>query len=359
MRTILTLLCAGLLCAGAAQSVSAQSQSRQTTADAKADGKAFGNAVIDQVKSAATTAPDASRVPGFNPAGTQSLEDLAAHPDRIEGAARSAAASNTAIRAIEDSMNNRARFSPQEIKSILARSGEISKTPLDYTSGMSVSGSKGNCVPLPPGTGSVGTYMATCNTGYTAEQKSASCPITLEASATPRDIYGYYCVGGSGVDPASIYACNHYPAPQCTVTQSWPINLCDPYFGIYWGCSYGDLHVDLVSCTAPVDGATPYTTTTETVVTTQRNESQCSGLAGDSNCSLDSEVCTDSDPVTRIVDGVSVTQPCWAWQRNYTCSARIAGNDCSELEANGSCRFVREDCLTGDSPCLTAERVYE
>ncbi|MEL0253003.1 MAG: conjugal transfer protein TraN, partial [Novosphingobium sp.] len=93
MRAILTLLCAGLLCAGAAQSVSAQSQSRQTTADAKADGKAFGNAVIDQVKSAATTAPDASRVPGFNPAGTQSLEDLAAHPDRIEGAARSAAAS--------------------------------------------------------------------------------------------------------------------------------------------------------------------------------------------------------------------------------------------------------------------------
>ncbi|MEL0212398.1 MAG: conjugal transfer protein TraN, partial [Novosphingobium sp.] len=129
---------------------------------------------------------------------------------------------------------------------------------------MSVSGSKGNCVPLPPGTGSVGTYMATCNTGYTAEQKSASCPITLEASATPRDIYGYYCVGGSGVDPASIYACNHYPAPQCTVTQSWPINLCDPYFGIYWGCNYGDLHVDLVSCTAPVEGATPYTTTTET-----------------------------------------------------------------------------------------------
>ncbi|MEL0212397.1 MAG: hypothetical protein VW891_17770 [Novosphingobium sp.] len=114
MRAILTLLCAGLLCAGTAQSVAAQSQSRQTTADAKADGKAFGNAVIDQVKSAATTAPDASRVPGFNPAGTQSLEDLAAHPDRIEGAARSAAASNTPIRAMEDSRNNRARFSPQE-----------------------------------------------------------------------------------------------------------------------------------------------------------------------------------------------------------------------------------------------------
>src|SRR3546814_12054423 len=37
----------------------------------------------------------------------------------------------------------------------------------------------------------------------------------------------------------------------------------------------------------------------------------------------------------------------------------MPGNDCCELEANGSCRFVREDCLTGDSPCSTAERVSE
>src|SRR3546814_1992632 len=104
-------------------------------------------------------------------------------------------------------------------------------------------------------------------------------------------------------------------------------------------------------CTSPVEGATPYTTTTETVVTAERNESQCSALAGDANCTLDTEVCTDSDPVTRIVDGVAVTQPCWDWQRSYTCSAKMPGNDCGELEANGSCRFVREDCLTGDSPC--------
>src|SRR3546814_19730502 len=90
---------------------------------------------------------------------------------------------------------------------------------------MSVSGSKGNCVPLPPGTGSVGTYMATCNTGYTAEQKTATCQVPLEVRAEPRQVYGYYCVAGSGVDPTGIYACNHYPAPQCTVTQSWPIKL--------------------------------------------------------------------------------------------------------------------------------------
>jgi conjugal transfer mating pair stabilization protein TraN len=360
MRQILMLLCAGLLSAGAVQSATAQSNSGQTTADAKADGKAFGNSVIDQVKNAATTAPDASRVPGFNPAGTQSLEDLAAHPDRIEGAARSTATGNTAIRTIEDSMNNRARFSPQEIKSILARSGRDQRDSARLHQrhvGVRLEGQL-----RPAAAGHRPRSALTWRPATPAIRPSRS-PHPVRSrwrSARPRGkSMAITASAAAGVDPASIYACSHYPAPQCTVTQSWPINLCDPYFGIYWGCNYGDLRVDLVSCTAPVEGATPYTTTTETVVTTQRNESQCSGLAGDANCSQDSEVCTDSDPVTRIVDGVPVTQPCWAWQRNYTCSARIAGNDCSDLEANGSCHFVREDCLTGDSPCSTAERVYE
>ena len=57
---------------------------------------------------------------------------------------------------------------------------------------MSVSGSTGNCVPLPPGTGSVGTYMATCNTGYTVDSGTASCAVTLNASVTTVTDYLYY-----------------------------------------------------------------------------------------------------------------------------------------------------------------------
>src|SRR3546814_13297011 len=119
-------------------------------------------------------------------------------------------------------MDNRARFSPQEIKSILARSGEISETPLDYTSGMSVSGSKGNCVPLPPGTGSVGTYMATCNTGYTAEQKTATCQVTPEVRAEPRHVSGSYSVAGSGVHPLVVTAFKHPPAPHAPAPLTHP-----------------------------------------------------------------------------------------------------------------------------------------
>ena len=210
----------------------------------------------------------------------------------------------------------------------------------------------------PPASGTAARYMATCNVGYTATQETRTCPVTLTARVEQRQVYGYYCVGGSGVDPVSVYNCNRYPAPQCTVTQSYPINLCDPYFGIYWGCNSGDLRVDLVSCTSPVDGATPYTVTGENVVTTARDESQCAGLAADTSCQQDTETCKDSDPVTRIVDGIAVTQPCWAWTRSYSCAQFTEAQDCQTLEATPGCKLVREDCLAGE-PCRTWERVYD
>jgi conjugal transfer mating pair stabilization protein TraN len=203
-------------------------------------------------------------------------------PDRMAREAASQATANTGYRTMRDSMDRRAQFAPQDLDAVVARSNVINDDPLSYTSGMSISGSQGRCVPLPPGTGTAARYMATCNVGYTATQETRTCPVTLNATIEQRQVYGYYCVGGSGVDPASIYNCNRYPAPQCTVTQSYPINLCDPYLGIYWGCNSGDLRVDLVSCTAPVDGATPYSVTGENVVTTSRDESQCAGLAADS-----------------------------------------------------------------------------
>src|SRR3546814_4805391 len=87
------------------------------------------------------------------------------------------------------------------------------------------------------------------------------------------------------------------------------------------------------TCALPI--STPYTVTSENVVTTTRNESQCSSFLDNGECTLDAETCTDSTPQTRIIDGVEVTQSCWAWQRSYSCARRTAGNDCSELEANG------------------------
>jgi conjugal transfer mating pair stabilization protein TraN len=306
-RPVLSLAGVGALLLALAGPLHAQT----TTDAAKADGKAFGRDKAASAQSAATTNPDASRIPNFG--GTPSQSGYFDDPDRMSREAASQATTNTGYKAMRDSMDRRARFAPQDLDATIARSNVISDDPLAYTSGMAIGGSQGRCVPLPPASGTAARYMATCNVGYTATQETRTCPVTLTARVEQRQVYGYYCVGGSGVDPASVYNCNRYPAPQCTVTQSYPINLCDPYFGIYWGCNSGDLRVDLVSCTAPVDGATPYTVTGENVVTTTRDESQCAGLAGDSSCQQDTETCTDSDPVTRIVDGIAVTQPCWAW----------------------------------------------
>lgn len=163
--------------------------------------------------------------------------------------AASQATTNTGYKAMRDSMDRRARFAPQDLDATIARSNVISDDPLAYTSGMAIGGSQGRCVPLPPASGTAARYMATCNVGYTATQETRTCPVTLTARVEQRQVYGYYCVGGSGVDPASVYNCNRYAAPQCTVTQSYPINLCDPYFGIYWGCNSGDLRS--ISSVAP------------------------------------------------------------------------------------------------------------
>ena len=92
---------------------------------------------------------------------------------------------------------------------------------------------------------------------------------------------------------------------------------------------------------------------------TARDESQCATLAGDAACGSPSETCTDSDPVTRTIDGVEVTAPCWSWRRDYQCDRFTPAQDCGALEATPGCAFVREDCITGEEPCRTFERVYD
>ena len=191
-RLLLPLFC--LACACLPTSVSAQT----TTDAAKADGKAFGRDQAAAAQSAATTDPDANRIPNFGGVPNQSgyFDD----PDRMAREAASQATANTGYRTMRDSMDRRAQFAPQDLDAVVARSNVINDDPLSYTSGMSISGSQGRCVPLPPGTGTAARYMATCNVGYTATQETRSCPVTLNATIEQRQVYGYYCVGGSGVE---------------------------------------------------------------------------------------------------------------------------------------------------------------
>ena len=58
---------------------------------------------------------------------------------------------------------------------------------------MAIGGEKGTCVPLPPGSGTAGSYFATCNTGTIIEQGSGMCSVTLLAEIEQQPRYHYLC----------------------------------------------------------------------------------------------------------------------------------------------------------------------
>ena len=73
----------------------------QTTTDAaKADGKAFGRDKTASAQSAATTNPDASRIPNFG--GTPSQSGYFDEPDRMSREAASQATNNTGYKAMRE-----------------------------------------------------------------------------------------------------------------------------------------------------------------------------------------------------------------------------------------------------------------
>ncbi|MDP7324741.1 MAG: conjugal transfer protein TraN [Qipengyuania citrea] len=338
---------------------SAASIHAQTRDEARADGKDFATELRGEARDAATTNPDAARVPNFDPQATRDLQDLARDPDQIEARARSVATTSTPMRTIRDSMANRARFEPNEIEDVIARSRAINETPLDYTSGMAISGSQGSCVPLPPGSGTAGTYTATCNTGTRIDQSLGQCTVPLVATVNQQPQYHYLCNRFGDFNGSGEPECAGFDGYSCRVTGRRDTCLqWSSSGGRPWCSEPGDPITEL-TCDDQVPGQTPYMVTAATTVTTTPDESQCTGLADNSDCTLDADICTDADPQTRVIDGVSVTRPCWEWQRSYTCIAREAATDCSDIESQGTCRFVREECLTDEAPCETWERIYE
>jgi conjugal transfer mating pair stabilization protein TraN len=354
IRTMITMLLGALTASTLALPVAAQ-----TREEAKADGKAFATEARGAAREAATTAPDSARIPNFDPAATRDLEQLARDPDQIEARGRSAAPSSPALRAIRDSMASRAQFDPNEIEGLLSRSQAINAAPLDYTSGMSIGGSQGSCVPLPPGAASAGTYMATCNSGTRLEQSQGQCTVPLTARVNQQGEWHYLCSPLGDINAADVPGCYAFAGASCQVTGRR--ETCLQWFdnGAVRFCSEPGEPINELTCDAEVPGQTAFFTSTRTVVETAPDESQCLGLSNNADCTLNAEFCTDSDPQTRIIDGVSVTRPCWAWERSYSCTSKSPASDCSDLESQNTCRFVREECLTEEEPCATWERVYE
>jgi len=339
--------------------------------DWKQDGKDFANDVlIDMGKNVLDG--DLMEVPHFTnaPPGTDYQED----PAGLAADAEAAKATNEGYLSILDSQNLRATFDPDELQATVAPGTTIQQHPAHYTSGMSIDGSTGSCVELPRNSISPGSYEQSCNEGYTQVLPSVedkTCSIGLNVDIRTKRQYWIS-------EPATLNTkYNQFAAePQCTLKYG-PLGKggCTPWIIGFEGggetrmCNASNTSIAHVfECTATMPGdyevSYDYRYVPPPVVATSRDESTCSVMAGDPDCTADGgEVCTDSDPVTRTIDGVAVTQPCWAWQQNYTCDSGeiVVGtpaSDCQQLEDMG-CTWLREECLTNETPCLTTEVVYK
>ena len=320
------------------------------------DGKAFGALLRPRAATSAKTTPTPTTIPGYS-ATTPPEASYYTSPSNLAPAAAAAAPGNTGYQVVTSSVTNRPKFAQVDLDATVARGKTVAADPMKYVSGFGVSGAEGACVPLPPGVPSGATYEATCNTGYTVTAPvDHLCAIPVTPQFATANIYE--CTDGD-------YLGNHtdscepiFGAGGCTHTGSRPGRCLQ---GSPGHCTEPGDPIDRYSCPTVVPGMTLRGSSTVYTGSTS-DESACATWKSDSTCKAAPDICTDSSPVTRVVSGVSVTQPCWAFSRTYTCGGELStspSNDCSTLEAL-KCTFVREDCLSPPGlPCTTTDRVYK
>ena len=340
----------------AVASLGGGSHAASPTQAAKTDGKAFGAGLRPRAAAEATTTPTAARVPGYS-ATTPPQASYYTNPNAIAPAAAAATSSSAGYQAVTSSMASRATFNRVDLDATVARGKTVSADPMTYTSGFAAGGVPGSCVALPPGGGSPGTYEATCNAGYVAAppvQHVCAIPLTHQFTTANRYECSDLNASFNRTDDCGVFQAAE-TAGQCRDTGSRPGRCLQ--MGRY-GCVEPGEPIRQLSCSVIVPGgrllgtATTYTGSTP-------DDTACATWRSDANCTPDPDVCTDSTPTTRVISGVSVTKPCWAWSRTYNCSSVLPTpqSDCSSLPRG--CVFDREVCITGETPCLTVDRVYK
>lgn len=91
------------------------------------------------------------------------------------------------------------------------------------------------------------------------------------------------------------------------------------------------------------------------------DNSDCANKIKGLTCMPPQQVCVDSAPATRTVNGVAVTHDCWQWQATYQCGTLSSASDCASLQAKNNCSFDHEVCLDDpqNGPCQVKSEVYK
>lgn len=367
LRAIVTVL------AGVCLTISSAGAQQMTIEQAREEGKAFGNAKRGDESLVPSSEAQAHAVPGYS--GTnQPQSTYFDDPDALIAAGTAQRSTNESYRTVTDADRTRPAFSNAEILATTSRATSIENDPSAYLADENIGSTTGQCQPLPPGSGAGGYYEATCNQGTKLDEVPRSCSIRMAPEITKIDAYKYFVVPDSAYGtPFARYSsmAPHVAAGTCKPTgvamqacaahRIYGVStnkFCDDYYATEYVCSQNLRDIALLP--SPITGEGWHEKTVQTSVTVKRVDG-CAEMAADAMCTAAAagEVCTEG-PETRIIDGVPVTQACWAWKRDFTCNVMSAGNDCGDLDANRQCTFLREDCL--DDPqqgaCKVKEKVY-
>lgn len=347
---------------------------QMTLDEARQEGKALGTEKRNDSTLVPSSDAQAAAVPGYS--GTSLPEgSYFDDPEKLEAAAQSTKSSNEQYRITTDADRTRATFSNSEILSTTARATSVENDPSTYLAGEEMGGSKGTCVPLPATTGSAGYYETSCNAGSKVEQSAPVCRTPQVVNVTPgttKFIYSCENWATSAAQGNNNVGWRCVPAFNAAVQngicrersrEAVFYSICrqgNPRF-----CTEPDIEegeIITYECDSP-DIARPYTEETSGQITQEyRNETTCNAATAGQTCELEAETCVDPEPTTRTIDGVAVTRACWNWERTYSCHRVSQGNDCGDLEANGSCTYLRTECLDEEpdgGPCKVENRVYK
>lgn len=359
--------------AGVCLTISSAGAQQMTIEQAREEGKAFGNAKRGDESLVPNSEAQAQAVPGYS--GTnQPQSTYFDDPDALIAAGTAQRSTNESYRTVTDADRTRPAFSNAEILATTSRATSIENDPSAYLADENIGSTTGQCQPLPPGSGAGGYYEATCNQGTKLDEVPRSCSIRMAPEITKIDAYKYFVVPDSAYGtPFARYSsmAPHVAAGTCKPTgvamqacaahRIYGVStnkFCDDYYATEYVCSQNLRDIALLP--SPITGEGWHERTVQTSVTVKRVDG-CAEMAADAMCTAAAagEVCSEG-PETRIIDGVPVTQACWAWKRDFTCNVMSAGNDCGDLDVNRQCTFLREDCL--DDPqqgaCKVKEKVY-
>jgi conjugal transfer mating pair stabilization protein TraN len=373
-RVALSLLLAVL--AGATSGVVAQT----TIEEARKEGNDLGKSMRADTSLGPSEAK-LSELPGYG--GTDLPEKVYFDDlDRLAADGGMKAGTNDAFGTVTDKGRTRPSFSNAEILAATTRGSAIEKDPEAYLGGQSIGGTEGTCTPLPPSVGGKGYYEATCNQGAKVSEAAESCRGNVVPTVVNTLRYEYWGAAGVSMLAPQAYINSQVAAGICRTTGV-TMHACDAQ--IEMGAGGTDVEgyrrfckrnirsqAFTVSCSqelpaGPLEGhfnskanTTWYRSEGTRSVTIARNEGTCPALAADASCVPQAaEVCTEG-PETRTIDGVPVTQSCWAWSRTFTCQRLTPASDCSALDGNKLCSFLRDECL--DDPqsgaCQVSQRVY-